>query len=898
MTSTAPTILGRLMGDEPDPFPLYDELRETGGGVHAFDPLGWFVTRYDDVAAIGKDNATFSSEHFWDSPAGHPRPVRPGAGVVHGDQRAAVHVPRPALAHPDAHGDDARLHRCREQAVAPDRRGPGRHAAGPLRARPGGGVHGGLRRSRAGGDHRRRPGRAGVRTVGVPPLVAGTGRDVRPRHPGRGPHRGDPRRQRDGRVPARRGRRAAPRAARRPDVGAGRRPRRRTATRCPTDELLGSLALLLTAGNDTTVNLLGNGLSFLFGEPDARAAAADPSRIPALVEEMLRMDPPLHLDIRKTTRDVVLGGEEIPAGSLLWLVIAAANRDPRAFDDAGRFDPARSPEPAPHVPARLPPLHRRSAGPARRRDHLHPAAGAVPGHCARRRTRASSGGEQGGPRLADPAGAVLRWEAAARSTTRGCGMRWVTYDAGAGQRTGILDGETVRGLAAGTTLLDLLDRDELDEAGEGARRDPAEVLPLDGGPAARAAAASAVGARQPRLPRPPARLLQGARQAHRPARGLVPDAGVLLRQRRLDRRPARRRPGRPRVRDVRLRAGGRRRRRPRRPGPARGRRRAHIVGYTLFNDWSARDVQMRDMAQGIGMGKSKDSASTLGPALVTVDELEPHRRDGRLAFTLSATLNGEELTSGSLDAMDWTFGDMVAFASRGTDVVPGRRDRAPAPCPADACSSTSTPRTWRRPAGCSPATSCPCAARGSARHARPSCPAPRSSPCGPASRRDSMSDYTLGLHDLGARLPRLAAARRRLGLEQLRPDHRQRDQPDGRHAVRPRADPPDARGDPPGHRRPPGRTLVNTHSDGDHVHGNELLAARDVEIIASEAAAELITAGGGRRAGDAEEAARRARRVRPEGVRPVRVRGDHRDAAAPARSRGPRASTSAAGRCG
>src|SRR5690606_40355994 len=64
---------------------------------------------------------------------------------------------------------------------------------------------------------------------------------------------------------------------------------------------------------------------------DVCSSDLDPARIPALVEEMLRLDPPLHLDMRKTTRDVTLGGVDVPAGSLVWLVIAAANRDPRAF---------------------------------------------------------------------------------------------------------------------------------------------------------------------------------------------------------------------------------------------------------------------------------------------------------------------------------------------------------------------------------------------------------------------------------------------------------------------------------------------------------------------------------------------------------------------------------------
>ena len=61
-------------------------------------------------------------------------------------------------------------------------------------------------------------------------------------------------------------------------------------------------------------------------------------------------------------------------------------------------------------------------------------------------------------------------------------------------------------------------------------------------------------------------------------------------------------------------------------------RRGHIVGYTIFNDWSARDLQFAEMQVGLGPAKGKDSAITLGPWIVTADELEPYRRDGRLAL--------------------------------------------------------------------------------------------------------------------------------------------------------------------------------------------------------------------------------------------------------------------------
>jgi 2-keto-4-pentenoate hydratase/2-oxohepta-3-ene-1,7-dioic acid hydratase in catechol pathway len=100
--------------------------------------------------------------------------------------------------------------------------------------------------------------------------------------------------------------------------------------------------------------------------------------------------------------------------------------------------------------------------------------------------------------------------------------------------------------------------------------------------------------------------------------------------------------------------------------------RAHIAGYTLFNDWSARDIQSREMQVGLGPCKGKDTATTLGPYLVTPDELEPWRdADGLLGLALTAEINGEVVGRDLLSNMSWTFEDMVAYASRGAQVLPG-----------------------------------------------------------------------------------------------------------------------------------------------------------------------------------------------------------------------------------
>ncbi|WP_299538578.1 fumarylacetoacetate hydrolase family protein [uncultured Streptomyces sp.] len=100
--------------------------------------------------------------------------------------------------------------------------------------------------------------------------------------------------------------------------------------------------------------------------------------------------------------------------------------------------------------------------------------------------------------------------------------------------------------------------------------------------------------------------------------------------------------------------------------------RDHIVGYTVFNDWSARDLQGAEMQVGLGPAKGKDTATTLGPYLVTADELEPHRdADGFLRLSMRAEINGEVVGEDLLSHMSWTFEEMTAYASRGTLVRPG-----------------------------------------------------------------------------------------------------------------------------------------------------------------------------------------------------------------------------------
>jgi len=97
----------------------------------------------------------------------------------------------------------------------------------------------------------------------------------------------------------------------------------------------------------------------------------------------------------------------------------------------------------------------------------------------------------------------------------------------------------------------------------------------------------------------------------------------------------------------------------------------HLAGFCVMNDWSARDIQRREMKLSMGPVKGKDFATTLGPVLVTQDELEPYRRGRAYELTMTASVNEREYSCASLSDIYWSFGEMLAYASRGTAIVPG-----------------------------------------------------------------------------------------------------------------------------------------------------------------------------------------------------------------------------------
>ncbi|GAA0592049.1 fumarylacetoacetate hydrolase family protein [Kribbella sandramycini] len=251
-------------------------------------------------------------------------------------------------------------------------------------------------------------------------------------------------------------------------------------------------------------------------------------------------------------------------------------------------------------------------------------------------------------------------------------MRWATYispETGA-DRVGLVVDELIHGLAAPIALLDLLgdDGERLAAAGERAVRDPAEVIPVHG-----------VRLRAP-IPQPPAVRDFAAFEDHIVAwlagwgRKLGPEwyerpifyfqgPGAL------------RGPG-----EI-----------PIAPGSVRfdyelefaaviGREarnvtledaERHIAGYTIMCDWSARDLHDAERGHLIGPMKGKDTATSIGPYLVTPDELEPRRTGTAFDLKMTADVNGRRYSDGNLSRLHWSFAQMLTYASRGTRVLPG-----------------------------------------------------------------------------------------------------------------------------------------------------------------------------------------------------------------------------------
>ncbi|MFC6882519.1 DUF2437 domain-containing protein [Actinomadura sp. J1-007] len=97
----------------------------------------------------------------------------------------------------------------------------------------------------------------------------------------------------------------------------------------------------------------------------------------------------------------------------------------------------------------------------------------------------------------------------------------------------------------------------------------------------------------------------------------------------------------------------------------------HIIGYCVLNDWSGRDVQHREMTLSMGPVKGKDTATGLGPYLVTKDELAPYATATGFDRAMTLTVNGRPYAEANWSDVHWSFPQMIAYAARGTEVRPG-----------------------------------------------------------------------------------------------------------------------------------------------------------------------------------------------------------------------------------
>lgn len=252
-------------------------------------------------------------------------------------------------------------------------------------------------------------------------------------------------------------------------------------------------------------------------------------------------------------------------------------------------------------------------------------------------------------------------------------MRWVTFarDADGEDRTGLVVGSAVHALPAGEMLLGLLgdDGETLAAAGDRANSDPADVFSLDD-----------IVLRAP-VPLPPTVRDFYAFEQHvktaRQRRGLEMDPdwyelpifyfsnpyAVIG-----DGEDVAVPPGGDEL-DFELEVAAIIGRGGADLTPQQGEQ--SIAGFCILNDWSARDIQRREMKLSMGPVKGKDFATSLGPMLVTPDELEDARSDRAYDLTMSASVNGREYSHASLAEVYWSFGEMISYASRGTRVRPG-----------------------------------------------------------------------------------------------------------------------------------------------------------------------------------------------------------------------------------
>ena len=97
----------------------------------------------------------------------------------------------------------------------------------------------------------------------------------------------------------------------------------------------------------------------------------------------------------------------------------------------------------------------------------------------------------------------------------------------------------------------------------------------------------------------------------------------------------------------------------------------YIFGYTILNDWSARDLQMKEMKVLLGPAKGKDFATSIGPYILTKDEVESYRAGKGFDLEMTAAVNGKVLSKGNFREIHYSFGEMIERASEEATLYPG-----------------------------------------------------------------------------------------------------------------------------------------------------------------------------------------------------------------------------------
>ncbi len=326
-------------GSVADPYPVYEELRELGDGIHWAPPANAFVVcRYDDVRSVASDPGLFSSDLFWDTPQSIHDP-----GNAEHMRFIDVNSRLFMLSDPPVH---TRVRSSFKRAFTPAAMNRWQPLVKRVTAKL-------IRDYRPGDELDIMPTLAADVPVAVIATILGVPEEKHPRF---------------------REWSMAYASTFDPMVQGARRDqvihtsvelidylqemvteRRRhptedlisvligteTSTGDYLDdiELLSTLTILLAAGNETTTNVIGSGLAMLIEHPVTKAELMrDSSLIPSAVEEMLRMEPPIHLMFRKTTRETELGEHTIPPNTVLMPCPPAANRDPRRFENPLTFD--------------------------------------------------------------------------------------------------------------------------------------------------------------------------------------------------------------------------------------------------------------------------------------------------------------------------------------------------------------------------------------------------------------------------------------------------------------------------------------------------------------------------------------------------------------------------------